>query len=64
MESNGLIFKEDTAYFLTEKGLRLNRILYEMAVFGLDELECGEGGDLEIIGMFKEYYARLLNVGE
>ena len=35
-----------------------------MAVFGLDELECGEEGDLEIIGMFKEYYARLLNVGE
>ena len=35
-----------------------------MAVFGLDELECGEEGDLEIINMFKEYYARLLNVGE
>jgi len=64
MENNGLIFKMDTAYYLTERGSKLNRILYEMAVFGLDELEYGEEGDLEIISMFKEYYARLLNVGE
>lgn len=29
MENNGLIFKMDTAYYLTERGSKLNRILYE-----------------------------------
>ena len=33
-----------------------------MAVFGLDELECGEEGDLEVIGMFKDYYAEIFEV--
>lgn len=62
MEQNNLINKNDGEYTLTEKGLRLNRILYEMAVFGLDELECGEEGDLEILNMFKDYYAKLLRL--
>jgi DNA-binding HxlR family transcriptional regulator len=70
MEYNGLIEKRIevvnnknlTEYYLTKKGSKLNRILYEMAVFGLDELECGDEGDLEIINMFKDYYAELLNV--
>ena len=68
MEKNNLIVKVEsgraTEYFLTDKGLKLNKILYEMAVFGLDELECGDDGDLEVINMFKEYYANLLNVGD
>lgn len=66
MEKNNLIVKEvsnqSTEYHLTSRGMRLNRVLYELASFGLDELECGEEGDLEIINMFKEYYADLLNV--
>lgn len=62
MEENGLITKNNTEYHLTSRGLRLNRILYEMAVFGLDELECGEEGDLEVIGMFKDYYAEIFEV--
>ena len=62
MEQNNLINKNDGKYTLTEKGLRLNRILYEMAVFGLDELECGEEGDLEILNMFKDYYVKLLRL--
>lgn len=33
-----------------------------MAVFGLEELECGEDGDLEIIDMFKDYYSQLLKI--
>ncbi|MBP3790439.1 MAG: helix-turn-helix transcriptional regulator [Methanobrevibacter sp.] len=62
MEENGLIIKNNNEYHLTSKGLRLNRILYEMAVFGLDELECGEEGDLEVIQMFKDYYAEIFEV--
>ena len=70
MEKNELIKKEVTSksnknlteYHLTEKGFKLNKILYEMAVFGLDELECGENGDMEIINLFKDYYAELLKV--
>lgn len=62
METKGLITKNGSEYHLTHKGLRLNRILYEMAVYGLDELECGEEQDLEIIGMFKDYYKEILKV--
>ena len=66
MEKNELIEKkvsdQSTEYYLTKRGLRLKRVLYEMAVFGLDELECGEDGDLEIINMFKDYYANLLRI--
>ena len=62
MESKGLITKNDSEYHPTDKGLRLNRILYEMAVYGLDELECGEERDLEIIDMFKDYYRKMLKV--
>jgi len=62
MEKNGLITKHDSEYHLTHKGLRLNRILYEMAVYGLDGLECGEERDLEIIDMFKDYYKEILKV--
>ncbi|WP_234970506.1 winged helix-turn-helix transcriptional regulator [Methanobrevibacter olleyae] len=70
MENNNLIEKKkslvnnkpSTEYYLRKKGSRLNRILYEMAIFGIDELECGDEGDLEIINMFKEYYAELLKV--
>ncbi len=64
MESNGLVTKNDSEYHLTDKGLRLNRVLYEMAAYGLDELECGEERDLEIIDMFKDYYKKILKVGD
>lgn len=68
MEQDGLIektfFNQSTEYQLTSKGKRLNKVLFELASFGLDELECGDGGDLEVIDMFKNYYANLLNVGE
>lgn len=68
MEQDGLIEKtvlnQSTEYQLTQKGKRLNKVLFELASFGLDELECGDGGDLEVIDMFKNYYANLLNVGE
>ena len=64
MEQNGLIRKKDGEYRLTRKGFRLNRILYEMAVFGLDELECDDTQDLEVINMFKDYYAEILRLND
>ena len=47
LESKGLIYKNvieedgkrNTEYYLTEKGKKMNKILYEMVVFGLYELE-------------------------
>lgn len=66
MENNLLVEKkvsgQSTEYYLTERGLRLNRILFEMALFGLDELECGDDSDLEVINMFKDYYAQIFKV--
>lgn len=68
MEANRLIEKmvsdNSTEYYLTQRGMRLNRILFEMAKFGLDELECGDEGDLEIINMFKDYYAEIFKVND
>ena len=64
MEQNDLIRKKDGEYSLTHKGFRLNRILYEMAVFGLDELECDDTQDLEVINMFKDYYAEILRLND
>ena len=68
MENNALIEKKvlnnTSEYYLTKRGRRLNKILYEMASFGLDELECGDEGDEEIIRMFKDYYYDLLKIGE
>lgn len=55
---------QSTEYCLTERGLRLNRVLYEMASFGLDELECGDEGDLKIINMFKSYYAEIFKISD
>lgn len=56
--------KKDGEYRLTHKGFRLNRILYEMAVFGLDELECDDTQDLEVINMFKDYCAEILRLND
>ena len=64
METKNLITKKDSEYHLTSKGLRLNRILYEMAAYGLDELECGDERDLEIIDMFKDYYKKIFKVDD
>lgn len=45
LESEGLIVKNSlddkkhtTEYFLSDKGKKMNKILYEMILFGLDEL--------------------------
>lgn len=68
MEKNNLVLKisteNSTEYHLTERGRKLNRTLYELAAFGLDEIECRDETDMEIINMFKDYYADLLNVSD
>lgn len=67
-EKNKLILKKvskhTTEYHLTDRGLKLNKVLYELAAFGLDEMECGDERDFEIINMFKDYYANLLNLSD
>ena len=35
-----------------------------MAAYGLDELECGDERDLEIIDMFKDYYKKIFKVDD
>lgn len=53
MEENELIKKETsdektrnkTSYVLLEKGLKTNRILYELSVYSLNELECSKLND-------------------
>jgi len=50
MEDEGLIKKETvdektrnkTSYLLLEKGLKTNKILYELSVYSLNELECSK----------------------
>jgi DNA-binding HxlR family transcriptional regulator len=69
LEMNGLIYKNvcdnenrrNTEYFLTEKGKRMNKLLYEMVVFSLYELE----GDLrtdEYKQEIKDAYKELLGL--
>ena len=61
MESNGLIGKktfEDnskvTEYFLTNEGKRMNRIIYELAMFTLEKDESPTDNKRdEIIDLFK-----------
>lgn len=70
MEKNGLITKKIvtkgnktlTEYNLTSKGFKLNRLLYDMALFGLNELECEEGFDPEMLDYYENYYANLLKI--
>lgn len=72
MEINGLIEKKvykmgnksSTEYHLTDRGFRLNKVLFELASFGLDELECGDEGDFEVINMFKDYYSNIFGIDE
>lgn len=51
MVENGLINKTQkgnkTAYFLTEKGFKANKIIYELACYSLDELKYSSLEDSE-----------------
>ena len=67
MESNGLIEKiiddKKTGYELTSKGLKTNRILYELTIFSLDELECSKLSENKKEKLFDEY-KESLNIGD
>lgn len=66
LENEGLIVKKlmddpkhTTEYYLTDKGRKMNRILYEMILFGLDELVDLDDEDLK--RQTQEFYEDLLN---
>ena len=67
MENNNLIEKTvndyDTEYFLTSKGLKLNKVLYELIIFALDTHEEDFYTDDEI-NFIKETYIDILNLKE
>lgn len=54
LENEGLIVKKllndkkhTTEYYLSDKGKRMNKVLYEMILFGLDELVDVDDEDLK-----------------
>ncbi len=65
MENNNLIEKKindhETEYFLTSKGRKLNRVLYELIIFALDTHEGDFYTDDEIT-FIKETYIDILDL--
>jgi DNA-binding HxlR family transcriptional regulator len=65
MENNNLIEKRinnhETEYFLTSKGMKLNRVLYELIIFALDNHEEDFYTDDEIM-FIKETYIDILDL--
>ena len=65
MENNNLIEKRinnhETEYFLTSKGMKLNRVLYELIIFALDNHEEDFYTDDEIT-FIKETYIDILDL--
>ena len=65
MENNNLIEKKitnhETEYFLTSKGMKLNRVLYELIIFALDTNEEDFYTDEEI-KFIKETYVDILKL--
>ncbi|WP_407422824.1 winged helix-turn-helix transcriptional regulator [Methanobrevibacter sp.] len=67
LEDQGMICKNviedenrrNTEYFLTEKGRKMNKILYDMVIFGLYELE-GDLRDDEFKEEIKKGYEEIL----
>lgn len=63
MEENELIKKVNndektrnkTSYILLEKGLKTNRILYELSVYSLNELDCSKLNDDVKEGILENY---------
>ena len=65
MENNNLIEKKinnhETEYFLTSKGMKLNKVLYELIIFALDTNEGDFYTDDEIM-FIKETYIDILDL--
>ena len=65
MENNNLIEKKikdrESEYFLTSKGMKLNKVLYELIIFALDTHE-GDFYTNEEVMFIKETYIDVLNL--
>lgn len=55
MQEKKLIIKEDNEYMLTSKGRKLNNILYEMLLYGLEEVNSGNLNNNEKKELINEY---------
>ena len=67
MEMNGLVEKKvfdktrsNTEYYLTDKSRKLNRIIYEMILYGIDVLDCDKESCDNLGEKMKENYRKLL----
>lgn len=63
MEHNGLIRriadkydKKNVRYYLTEKGMSLNKIIYEMAIFSVDSQDYTDKTKTELKTVFREKF--------
>ena len=65
MENNNLIKKKikdrESEYFLTSKGMKLNKVLYELIIFALDTHD-GDFYTNEEVMFIKETYIDILNL--
>ena len=69
LENNGLVEKKvlnttpiSSEYHLTEYGKKLNRVIYELAVFILDESDFVEYKDEEVKNQIKNNFKQSLNI--
>ena len=69
LENNGLVEKKVlnttpifSEYHLTEYGKKLNRVIYELAVFILDESDFVEYKDEEVKNQIKNNFKQALNI--
>ncbi len=70
MEENGLIKKiihdnksrSNTEYFLTQKGKKLNVIIYNLVLYGIDVLDCDYDKIDDFQNRMKEGYKELLEI--
>ena len=60
-ERSDLKTRNKTSYILLEKGLKTNKILYELSVFSLNELECSKLKK-DIKNEILENYTESLNI--
>ena len=60
-EKSDLKTRNKTSYMLLEKGLKTNKILYELSVFSLNELECSKLKK-DIKNEILENYTESLNI--
>lgn len=53
--------RNKTSYFLLEKGLKTNKILYELSLYSLNELECSKLNDDVKKEIFDSYKSSLFD---